>query len=95
MRCNELSGFLNMLSVGVSLAKLALIEFGGTHTWVIKNLWPGLNSVEVAAGWLFVNEVQIIGKLFVGDLSGELCQRTIDGGKVAFIGLRVDIPIHS
>ena len=29
MRCNELSGLFDMLSLGMSLTKLTLVEYGG------------------------------------------------------------------
>ena len=55
------------------MAKLALIENGGFDTWMIKDPRPRLDGVESAADWLFVNEVQLVGKLFCSHLSSELC----------------------
>ena len=90
-----MGGLVDMLALRVALTKLALVEDSGAHTRIFEYPWPGFNFVEVAACWLFVNEVQLVGKLFESDLSGELCQGTVDGGQVAFIGLRIEIPIHS
>ena len=78
-----------MLSVGITLTKLALVEGGRTHTWIVKYLWPGIDLVQVAPRRLLSYEIQVIGELFKNNMSGELCQRTIDCVKVVFVGVRM------
>ena len=89
MRCNELSGFLDMLPLGITLSELALVEGGGTHTWILKYLWPGIDLVQVAPRRLLIYEVQVVGELFESNLSGELCQRTIGRVEIVFAGGRM------
>ena len=94
MRCMKRVWFLDMLTVGVSLAKLALVEGGKYDSWISEHLWPRLGLVHAAATWLFIAEVQVVGKLLEGNMSGEPCQRTIDGVKIVLVCHRMQVSIH-
>ena len=72
IRCHQFRWFSNWLTFGVLLTKLALVEDGGLDTRVDKYLRPRPDGIESAADWLFIDEVQLIGKLFCNNLSREL-----------------------
>ena len=63
MGCNKLSRFLDWLAMRIALSELALIEPGGFDSWIDNDSRPGLDGVELASRWLFINEAQVVGKL--------------------------------
>ena len=94
VRCMECRWLLDMLPMGIALAQLALVKAGGYNTWVSEHLRPRFGTVHAAAAWLFMHEIQVIGKLLQGNMSGELCQRTVNSVEVMVVGLRVHLLVH-
>ena len=94
VRCMDCGRFLHWLTVRVTLSQLTLAKGGEHDTRIFEHLWPWFDEVHAAATWLFIAEVQVVGKLLEGNMSNELCQRTIDGVQIVLVCHRMQVSIH-
>ena len=61
--CMDCGWFLHWLTVGVALSQLTLVKGGEHDTRIFEHFWPWFGEVHAAATWLFIAEVQVVGKL--------------------------------